>query len=409
MASQTYLIHVRDRQLALAVGAELEDRLARDGRQAVALVPAGDGLGLPRAAPQVVALYEEGLLSRLESLGLTAYVGVPPEEEAGVVRWAHGGAMLLPVATARDLVDAVADHTPWRASAASMTQFASSTLRFASAPGPARPALSRKLAVAGIAGPLLLTGLPAAAAATSGPATHQPPAKAGVTALFASKIKPPAKTTPPAVPASIQALINELKTALQNYLQQTGQTGSTNAQALQNQITQLFNNLINSLPKASPQPAQAAQPAQSAPAAQSGQAAQPAGQAAQPAQTAAASPTNASTQTPGSSGSQSPQNQSQQNPPNNSQQNQDPSQQNQDPSQQNQDPSQQNQDPNQQGQDPNQSQNSTTSPNSSTSQSSASTPGSTSSGLGTTGSNSTSQGGGTTSSGGGTSSGGSTS
>jgi uncharacterized membrane protein YgcG len=399
VALQTYLIHFRDRQLALAIGAELEDRLARDGRPAVALVPAGDTLGLTRAAPQVVALYEEGLLSRLESLGLTAYVGVCPEEEAGVVRWAHGGAMLLPVATARDLVDAVADHTPWRASAASMTQFASSTLRFAGAPGPARPALSRKLAVAGIAGPLLLTGLPAAAAATSGPATHESSAKAGVTAVFASKIKPPAKTTPPSVPASIQALINELKTALQNYLQQTGQTGSTNAQALQNQITQLFNNLINSLPKASPQPAQAAQPAQSAPAAQSGQ-------AAQPAQTAAASPSNASTQTPGSSASQSPQNQSQQNPPNNSQQNQDPNQQGQDPNQQGQDPNQQGQDPNQQGQDPNQSQNSTTSPNSSTSQSSTSN-----SGMGTTasGSNSTSQGGGTTSSGGGTSSGGSTS
>jgi hypothetical protein len=43
MAPQTYLVHFRDRQLALAVGAELEDRLAEDGREAVALVPAGAG------------------------------------------------------------------------------------------------------------------------------------------------------------------------------------------------------------------------------------------------------------------------------------------------------------------------------------------------------------------------------
>jgi len=45
---QTYLIHLQDRELALAVGAALESRLTADGREAVALVPASDGLGLTR-------------------------------------------------------------------------------------------------------------------------------------------------------------------------------------------------------------------------------------------------------------------------------------------------------------------------------------------------------------------------
>lgn len=50
IAVPTYLIHFRDNELALAVGAALEGRLAADGRDAIALVPAGDGLGLTRAA-----------------------------------------------------------------------------------------------------------------------------------------------------------------------------------------------------------------------------------------------------------------------------------------------------------------------------------------------------------------------
>ena len=172
MAVQTYLVHFRDRRLALAVGAGLEDRLARDGRDVVALVPAGDGFGLARAggggrggtrrsfagAPQVVALYEDGLLARLESLGLTAYIGVGPGEEPGAIRWGNGGgAMLLPVTTAGDLVDAIARRTPWAPYAARMAKVASPSRRDGGLPGAVSPALSRKLAVAGIAGPLLLS------------------------------------------------------------------------------------------------------------------------------------------------------------------------------------------------------------------------------------------------------------
>jgi hypothetical protein len=128
---QTYLILIKDGNLALAVGAALEDRLLRDGRCSLSMVPAVRGpdfadtvgdrnLGArfgPWAGtrpPHVVALYEDGLLPRLESLGLAAYIGVPKEEDWRIVRWDNGtGAMLLPVASARDLVDAVADHTPW--------------------------------------------------------------------------------------------------------------------------------------------------------------------------------------------------------------------------------------------------------------------------------------------------------
>ena len=117
MALQTYLVHFRDRRLALTVGAGLEQRLARDGHDAVALIPAGDGLGLTRAdgsshparrrsrtsTPQVIALYEEGLLAKLQSLGLTAYIGIGPAEQPAAIRWGNGGgALLLPVTTAGD-------------------------------------------------------------------------------------------------------------------------------------------------------------------------------------------------------------------------------------------------------------------------------------------------------------------
>lgn len=40
MTPQTYVILISDGSLALAVGAALEDRLARDGYSALALVPA---------------------------------------------------------------------------------------------------------------------------------------------------------------------------------------------------------------------------------------------------------------------------------------------------------------------------------------------------------------------------------
>jgi hypothetical protein len=184
--------------LALAVATALEDRLLEDGRAALALVPAVRGpefaqadydgyLGTWRAgtgrncrAPQVVALYEDGLVNRLESLGLAAYVGVPREEEWRIVHWDNdAGAMLLPVATARDLVDAVAAHTPWRQYAAQAPEVAPSRRRRAGSAG--SPLLSRKIAIAGVAagvaGPLLLASLPAPAfAASSAP---QAPVQAG--------------------------------------------------------------------------------------------------------------------------------------------------------------------------------------------------------------------------------------
>jgi hypothetical protein len=269
MTVQTYLIHLRDRQLALAVGAELEDRLARAGRDAVALVPAGDGLGLTRAAgqhrasrgsyagaPHVVALYEDGLLETLESLGLTAYVGVCPGEEPGTVRWGDGGAILLPVATARELVDAVAEHSPWAAHAA----------RLSGQPSHAR---SRKLAVAGIAGvagPLLLAGLPATAAAASpAPAGHHPLAGTTVAATDTRVLN--AMTVPPTSPVrttrpfNARAFLIEIENALRFYLQQARQAnaGNTqNVQALENQVTRLLNTLAS-------QPRQATQPAPAQP------------------------------------------------------------------------------------------------------------------------------------------------
>jgi hypothetical protein len=121
MRSQIYLIMIRDGRLALTVGAALEDRMLRDGHSAMALVPAVRGPEFADSdcrrhlgrAPHVVALHEDGLLADLASLGLPAYVGVPHDEEPQIARWADdSGAIMLPVATARDLVDAVADYTP---------------------------------------------------------------------------------------------------------------------------------------------------------------------------------------------------------------------------------------------------------------------------------------------------------
>ena len=250
---QSYLVHFRDRQLALAVGAGLEDRLTRDGHDAVALVPASDGLALTRVdgtgrrasrrsygeAPQVVALYEEGLLAKLESLGLTAYVGVRPDEEPGIIRWGNGGAMLLPVTTARELIDAVADHTPWAAHAAKVAKRAVAT-----------PTVQpRKLAVAGIVGPMLVAGLPVTAAAATAP--HHSPAKTGgtpvATTAFAAKFAPQTAQSP--VPADTQQFLDRIDSAIQFFLRQTRQAAAHNTratQALENQIMRLVNAFINS-------------------------------------------------------------------------------------------------------------------------------------------------------------------
>jgi hypothetical protein len=161
MTPQTYLVMIRDGRLALAVADALEERLSLDGHNALVLAPAPRGLALadehgrdwPWQAgrlpagrrPQVVAVQEEGLLGRLEALGLAAYVGVPLDEDWRVIRWdSQAGAIMLPVASARDLVDAVADHTPWPEYAAAQNRTSSGARRgsrWAGAGGPVARAM----------------------------------------------------------------------------------------------------------------------------------------------------------------------------------------------------------------------------------------------------------------------------
>ena len=188
ITQQTYLVLIRDGGLALAVAAALQDRLTLDSAGGVALVPATRGADfgdtgwdyLRQAAgcggrqPQVVALHEDGLLGMLEALGLCAYVGVSEDQDWRVLHWdSDAGAMLLPVTTGRDLVAAVADHTPWHehatAAAAPLAGRAVRKPRLVH-PGP----LSRKLALAAVAAPLLTVGLPAAVAAAQTTAPQAP-------------------------------------------------------------------------------------------------------------------------------------------------------------------------------------------------------------------------------------------
>ena len=279
---QTYLILIKDGSLALAVGAALEDRLLRDGHCSLSLVPAVRGPDFadtvddrnlatrfgPRAAtrpPHVVALYEDGLLPRLESLGLAAYIGVPREEDWRIVRWDQGtGAMMLPVASARDLVDAVAEHTPW-----SLDPGGGPSRR-----GDARgawstsPILSRKVAAASFAGPLLLVGIPSIAGlASSGPAQlpaqagaatqapvaavdtayQTPAAQAGPSQQGGSVPAPAAAPAPVPAPAgtssttsggagsSISNFFRQVGDAFQQGLSAYGRAEITNAQATNNQ------------------------------------------------------------------------------------------------------------------------------------------------------------------------------
>jgi hypothetical protein len=199
--SQTYLILIKDGRLALAVAGALEERLAQDGHRALALVPR-DELGLADAVyeermaalaarqsglvpvsgpPHIVALYEDGLLQQLQSLGLAGYVGVRDTQDWRILRWgSDGGAMLLPVASAGDLVAAVAEHTPWPCEprpAPALRRAGAHRARRAPA-----TALSRRVAaagIAGIAGPMLLAGMPASASALQAPA-HNGAADRGV-------------------------------------------------------------------------------------------------------------------------------------------------------------------------------------------------------------------------------------
>lgn len=184
MRSPNYLVLIRDGRLALAVGAALEERLLRDGHKAMALVPAVRGPDFASSAaarllaprrpsqnpayhgPHVVALDEDGLLASLASLGLPAYVGTQDGDEPRIARWPDApGAILLPVTTARDLIDAVASHTPWSRHAAVLP------------PARQQPARPRKAAVtvaSVAAGPLLLASLPPLAIGIGGAATYAP-------------------------------------------------------------------------------------------------------------------------------------------------------------------------------------------------------------------------------------------
>jgi len=229
MRSQIYLVLIKDGCLALTVGAALEDRLLRDGYRATALVPtvrgtefadsdacrllapSRSGQGPASHVPQVVALYEDGLLANLASLGLPAYVGVRDGDEPRIAGWADGpGAIMLPVATARDLVDAVADHTPWSRYAAVLpparypaarATAAAVVLRARQRGHDGPPARSRKVvAMASVAaGPLLLAGLPPAAIAAGG--ASQAPALAA-TASGATAAVLAADTQPAPPPAA---------------------------------------------------------------------------------------------------------------------------------------------------------------------------------------------------------------
>jgi hypothetical protein len=281
MRSQIYLVLIRDGSLALAVGAGLEDRLLRDGSRAMALVPAvrgpefadsdyGRQLAMRRPGsepvghrPQVVALYEDGLLAGLASLGLPAYVGVRDGDEPRVARWAGGlGAIMLPAATARDLVDAVADHTPWSRYAAEYPAAECPAAWAGAAPvvpgarqsGHDRLSVRsrRVVTVASVAaGPLLLAGLPPVAIAASG--VSQPPALAATASSATAPVlaadtqqAPPAAAATPANTGTTNTwgdYFTNLGTGLQNYTNATV-TGAGNfllgqaGDAFSNYVTQ---------------------------------------------------------------------------------------------------------------------------------------------------------------------------
>ena len=232
MTQQVYLILIRDGSLALAAGAALEERLGADGHPGMALVPArrgtdfadqGDGPDLDYAAkvvrgggptPQVVALYEDGLLDMLQTLGLAAYVGVPDHHDWRIIHFddaATAGAMLLPVVTGRDLVDAVAAHVPWDQYATPEPMATAHRRRTTGSsrqagpnrkPGTLPPSpLARRLAIASVAVPLLTVGLPITAAAaqtanSQAPAApQQVPAQGGPAAPVTTAATPVLKVT----------------------------------------------------------------------------------------------------------------------------------------------------------------------------------------------------------------------
>jgi hypothetical protein len=288
MRSQIYLVLIRDGRLALTVGAALEDRLLRDGYRAMALVPAVRGpefadsdcrrhLATWRSgsepvshAPQVVALYEDGILADLASLGLPAYVGVRHSEEPQIARWTDdSGAIMLPVTTARDLVDAVADHTPWSRYAADLPSAPYPVVRAKATPMVRRSRQSghgrssvrpHKIAtVASVAGPLLLAGLPPAAIAASGPSRAPTLATAAsggsVIAVNTADVQP---SSPPSTAANNTAAANntstpsnwsnwvsQLSNAYVNAMAQSAQAQINEAQANQAFANSVAGNVSN--------------------------------------------------------------------------------------------------------------------------------------------------------------------
>jgi hypothetical protein len=283
MSRDTYLVLIKEGRLALTVAAALEERLAQDGHKALALVPAVRDLGLTAGAcpppgrarpewladfgrsPVVVALSEEGLLPRLEALGLAAYVGVPREEDWRVVRWGDdGGAIMLPVATARDLVAAIADHTPWQVHAAEppAAEGRVMSLRHPASLLPTPQALLSgglvRVGAAGMAGSLLLLGMPAHAAdAVAGREVTRAP----VTSATLDAYQAPAMPIPPVPGRNIQNgvnvigqagqaianFFNEGFTAEGNAEQVNGQAQIDQGQAIDNGIASAATNVWNAI------------------------------------------------------------------------------------------------------------------------------------------------------------------
>ncbi len=267
MRSQVYLVLIKDGRLALTVGAALEDRLLRDGHRAMALVPVVRGrefadsdyrrqLASAGHAPQVVTLYEDGLLDRLATLGLPAYVGVQHDEEARVARWSNdSGAIMLPVATARDLVDAVADHTPWRRYAAELP-----SARYPVEAAKIAPVRSRKIASVATVGPLLLGSMSAVAVAASGPGQALAPAAAApgghLNAVDVADTQPATASGPvPAVPGSVAAPATGASPANQLVV---GIDGSVYLRNPDNSITITSpDGIVSTAPPGTPMPASA--------------------------------------------------------------------------------------------------------------------------------------------------------
>ncbi|MGO9080021.1 MAG: hypothetical protein ACLQDY_13405, partial [Streptosporangiaceae bacterium] len=177
-APETYLVLLRNPRLARAVGTALEEMLAAEDRDALALVPPVRGTGFAQwvaspapadrqrlrawcagnlpagGAPVLVGLDEDGLADWLRRLRLAAYIGIPPGqgEPAGLLLGGRAGEQLnqssrvrlIPVTTLSDLIEAVAAATaPLSPAAQGQEAWAADP----AAASPARPG-SRRLRIA---------------------------------------------------------------------------------------------------------------------------------------------------------------------------------------------------------------------------------------------------------------------